>query len=198
MSFWDQRYAEPEMAYGDQPNDFLRAVADRIPPGPVLCIAEGQGRNAVWLAQRGHAVTALDASPVGMARAQELARARGVTLDTVVADLSTWEGPVGHWAAVIATSAHLPPTVRARVHGLIPAWLRPGGVLVLEAYRPDQLRYGTGGPPDVQMLYSADLLRQDFAGMEFLHLQEVDREVIEGRYHNGMAAVTQCLARRIS
>ena len=197
MNFWDQRYAEPDLAYGDQPNDFLRAVADHIPPGPVLCIAEGQGRNAVWLAQRGHAVTALDASPVGMARAQELAQSRGVTLETVVADLSTWEGPADRWSAVIATSAHLPPPVRARVHGLIPSWLRFGGVLILEAYRPDQLRYGTGGPQDTQMLYSAALLRQDFAGMEFLHLQEIDREVIEGRYHNGMAAVVQCLARRI-
>ena len=196
MSFWDQRYAEPELAYGDQPNDFLRAVAHHLPPGPALCLAEGQGRNAVWLAQRGHAVTALDASPVGMARAHELAVARGVQIDTVVADLATWEGVAGGWSVIVATSAHLPPPIRARVHGLISTWLRPGGVLVLEAYRPDQLRYGTGGPPDVQMLYSAELLRQDLAGLEFLQLQEVDREVHEGRYHNGMAAVVQCLARK--
>ncbi len=196
MSFWDERFAEPELAYGDQPNDWLREVAARLPPGPVLCLAEGQGRNAVWLATLGRAVTAVDASPVGLARARELAASRGVAIETVVADLATWEGPDAHWAGIVSIFGHLPPPVRTRVHGAVARWLRPGGVLVLEAYRPEQLAHGTGGPRDLAMLYSAEQLAADFTDLEILHLAAADREVREGRYHTGPAAVVQLLARR--
>ncbi|MDP2309860.1 MAG: class I SAM-dependent methyltransferase [Pseudomonadota bacterium] len=193
---WDQRYAEPELAYGSEPNDFLRAMAVHIPPGPVLCLAEGQGRNAVWLAEQGREVTALDASPVGMERARDLARVRGVPLETTVADLATWEGPLGHWAGIVAIFAHFPAPVRERVHRAIPGWLRPGGVLIVEAYRPEQLDRGTGGPRDPKLLYSVEQLGIDFGGLAIERLEPVDRDVHEGRYHTGSGAVVQCLARR--
>jgi SAM-dependent methyltransferase len=196
MSFWDQRFAEPELAYGTEPNDFLREVAGRIPPGPVLCLAEGQGRNAVFLAGLGHEVTALDQSAVGLARARELAQQRGVAIETVQADLAVWDGPRDHWAAVVVIFGHLPPPIRARVHGLIPVWLRPGGVLVMEAYRPEQLGRGTGGPPEASMLYSPDLLRADFPSLRIDRLEAVERDVIEGKYHTGRAATVQLLATR--
>ncbi len=193
---WDQRYADPELAYGAEPNDFLRAMAAKIPTGPVLCLAEGQGRNAVWLAGLGHAVTAVDASAVGMGRARELAAERGVAIETVVADLATWDGPAEHWAGIVLIFAHFPPEVRARVHRAVAGWLRPGGVLILEAYRPEQLQHGTGGPPDTRLLYDVDMLREDFAGLQIEQLGVADRQVVEGRFHTGLGAVVQCLGRR--
>lgn len=196
MSMWDERFAEPELAYGEEPNDWLREAAAHIPAGPVLCLCEGQGRNAVWLASQGREVTAVDASAVGLARARELAARRGVTIQTVVADLGTWEGRADHWAGIVSIFGHLPPPVRARVHGAVARWLRPGGVFVLEAYRPEQLAHGTGGPKDVAWLYTPDQLAGDLEGLSIERLAAVDREVVEGRYHTGMAAVVQVLARR--
>ncbi|MDP2316390.1 MAG: class I SAM-dependent methyltransferase [Pseudomonadota bacterium] len=196
MNPWDLRYGEPEPAYGYEPNEFLRAMAEKIPPGPVLCLAEGQGRNAVWLASQGWEVTAIDASSVGMESARRLARARGVLIETIVADLSTWEGPHGHWAGIVAIFGHFPAPVRERVHRAIPSWLRPGGVLLLEAYRPEQLQHGIGGPPDLRLLYTLEQLAADFAELEIERLEAVDREVREGRYHTGSGAVVQLVARR--
>jgi SAM-dependent methyltransferase len=194
--FWDARYAEPALAYGDQPNDFVREVADRIPPGPVLCLAEGQGRNAVFLAERGHAVTAVDQSAVGLERARALAASRGVHIETVVADLADWTIPAAPWSAVVLIFAHLPPPLRARVHGAAAAALAPGGVVVLEAYGPDQLRFGTGGPPVPELLFTTEQLEADFAGLTPELSVALEREIHEGQYHHGPSAVVRLLARK--
>ncbi|MCB9680567.1 MAG: class I SAM-dependent methyltransferase [Alphaproteobacteria bacterium] len=194
--FWDERYAEADYAYGTAPNDFLVSVADRIPRGPVLCLAEGQGRNAVWLAARGHDVTAVDQSPVGMARAAELAAARGVPLHTVVADLAELPIAAGAWSGIVSISAHVPPPVRRAVHAAVVQGLAPGGVFVLEAYTPAQVGRGTGGPPVAELTMTLEGLRAELAGLTFLHAVETEREVREGRYHSGMAAVVQVLARK--
>lgn len=192
MSFWDERFAEPELACGAEPNDWLLECASRI-ASPVLCLAEEQGRNAVWLAEHGHRVTALDLSSVGLRRAHELAESRGVHIETIHADLADWDGPRGG-GAVVAIFAHLHPQIRRRAHRAVASWLRPGGVLVLEAYRPEQLALGTGGPGDAALLYTAVDLAADFEVLEIEHLREAERDVQEGRYHSGRAAVVQVLA----
>jgi SAM-dependent methyltransferase len=193
---WDARYSEPGYAYGTAPNDFLREMAGRIPPGPVLCLAEGEGRNAVFLAGLGHAVTAVDASSVGLAKAATLARARAVGLETVHADLADFAIKEGAWAGIVTVFAHLPPALRARLHTAVVKGLRPGGVYLLEAYTPEQLAFGTGGPPDVELLMTADALRRELAGLELEVCREVERDVVEGRFHSGRAAVVQVLGRR--
>jgi SAM-dependent methyltransferase len=194
--FWDERFAEAGWAYGDEPNDFVRESAPRIPSGPVLCLAEGQGRNAVHLAALGHAVTAMDQSAVGMERARELARERGVSLTTVVADLAEFVIEPGRWQGIVSVFAHLPPVLRRRVHAVVTAGLAPGGVFVLEAYAPRQLEFRTGGPDDPERLAPVETLRDELPGLEFEVAREVERDVVEGRYHVGRAATVQILARR--
>ncbi len=194
--FWDQRFAEEGYAYGDQPNDFVRASAARIPAGPVLCLAEGQGRNAVFLAQQGHAVTAMDQSPVGLARAAALARARGVGITTVVADLADFAIAPGAWSGIVSVFVHLAPALRRDVHRRAVAGLAPGGVFVFEAYGPRQLEFRTGGPEDPERLAPVATLVDELAGLEFDVAHEIERDVIEGRYHTGRASTVQILARR--
>ena len=194
--FWERRYAEPAYAYGTEPNGFLVEVADRIPPGPVLCLAEGEGRNAVWLAGRGHAVTAVDASAAGLAKAAALARTRAVRIETIAADLASFTIEPGAWSGIVAIFAHLPPQLRRSVHRAAAQGLAPGGVFVLEAFTPRQLALGTGGPQKPELLYTLDELREDLAGLELEIGREIERDVVEGRYHTGRAAVVQVLARR--
>ena len=196
--FWDARYREPELAYGDAPNDFLVSVAEQLPErGRVLCLAEGQGRNAVWLAACGHRVFAVDQSVVGLARAQSLASARGVTIDTEVADLADIDPGAAEWDAVVSVFAHTPADVRRALHARVVRALRPGGAFVLEAYTPEQTARDTGGPSgdaarDITM--TADGLRAELDGLRFEILRETERAVHEGPYHTGAAAVVQVLA----
>ncbi len=194
--FWERRYSEPAYAYGTEPNGFLVEVADRIPPGPVLCLAEGEGRNAAWLAGRGYAVTAVDASAAGLAKATALAGTRGVNIETVAADLAAFTITPGTWSGVVAIFAHLPPTLRRKVHRAAAEGLSAGGVFVLEAFTPRQIQYGTGGPKQLEMLYTLEMLREDLQGLELEICREVERDVVEGLYHTGRAAVVQTLARR--
>lgn len=193
---WDRRYAGEAYAFGTEPNDFLVEVAPLIPAGPVLCLAEGEGRNAVWLAGRGHDVTAVDASTVGIAKAEALARQRGVKIATVAADLSEYAIEPGFWAGVVAIFAHLPPALRRAVHRSVAAGLAPGGVFVLEAFTPAQIAFGTGGPSQPELLYRLADLRDDLAGLEIVIGRELEREILEGVYHTGRSAVVQVLARR--
>lgn len=193
---WDRRYAGEAYAFGTEPNDFLVEAAPLIPAGPVLCLAEGEGRNAVWLAARGHEVTAVDASPVGIAKAEALARTRGVGIATVAADLADFRIAPGAWAGIVAIFAHLPPAVRRAVHRAAAAGLVPGGVFILEAYTPAQAAHGTGGPSQPELLYRLAELRLDLTGLEFVVGREVERDVLEGTLHTGRSAVVQVLARR--
>jgi SAM-dependent methyltransferase len=194
--FWDQRYAVNDFVFGTEPNEFLRQVAEHIPPGPVLCLAEGEGRNAVFLAERGHAVTAVDQSDVGMRKAAALAATRGVPLTTVVGDLTDYDIPAGAWAGIVVIFMHLPPELRNDVLTRAVEGLRPGGVIVLECYTPAQLAYNTGGPKNQDLLPTLTDLRIELGGLEFLIAQEIERDVIEGGGHTGRGAVVQVLARR--
>ena len=193
---WDERYAGPGYAYGLEPNDFLVSVAGHLPPGPVLSLAEGEGRNALFLAGRGHDVLAVDQSAVGLAKARQRARELGLPLQTRQADLGEFVIEPGAWAGVVSIFCHLPRALRERVHAAVVHGLRPGGVLVLEAYTPRQLGRGTGGPASADFLMSLDDLTRELAGLEFLHAVELERDVHEGSFHTGRAAVVQVLARK--
>lgn len=197
MPDWDARYAEPGWAFGTEPNDFLREHAHELPAGSrVLCLAEGEGRNAVWLAQQGFEVTGIDIASVGLEKAQRLATERGVKLVTQVADLATFEFGDSAWGGIVSIFAHVPPDVRRRVHAQVLRALEPGGVLLLEAYRPQQLERGTGGPPDDARMLDLERLRPELGSLEWRLAREVERDVIEGRYHTGRASTVQLVARR--
>lgn len=193
---WDARYAADEYVYGTLPNDFLVSRVAALPRGRVLCLGEGEGRNAAWLAQQGFEAHAVDSSSVGLEKARRLARARGVSVETTVADLAGWDAGEARWDAIVSIFCHLPPAVRARVHGRIASWLRPGGVFLLEAYTPDQLALATGGPPVAEMMMTLEGLRAELAGLAIEHGVETVRRVVEGRLHHGEGAVVQVLARK--
>jgi SAM-dependent methyltransferase len=198
-TMWNERYSVPFTAYGTDPNDFLREVGGRIPDGPVLCLAEGEGRNAVFLATLGHAVTAVDLSEVGLANAQRLAAERGVAITTEVADLASYDLGESRWAGIVSIWAHVPAAVRSRLHAASVRALRPGGALVLEAYTPRQLeRPGMGGPPTADLLMTPEVLRDELAGLRFELCEEIDREIAEGRYHRGPSATVQVLAFKVA
>ncbi len=193
---WDERYAGDDYAYGTGPNDFLVDQAVCIAPGPVLCLAEGEGRNAVWLAEQGHAVTAVDSSCVGLAKAQRLATERGVRIETLCSDLAQYEIVPGVWSVIVSIFAHVPPDLRRLVHRRVVDGLRPGGVLILEAYTPEQLRFGTGGPPVAEMNMDLASLEAELAGLNFELARELERDVFEGQYHFGRGHVVQLVARK--
>lgn len=191
---WDERYAGDDYAYGTEPNAFLASVSSWIPRGRVLCLAEGEGRNAVYLAERGYDVTAVDASAVGLEKANRLAADRGVSIETVREDLASYGIEPGAWQGIVSIWAHLPPQLRARVHAGVVRGLAMGGVFVLEAYSPAQLEYGTGGPPVRELLVEPGALREELAGLDLEIARETVREVHEGRLHHGPGAVVQVVA----
>ncbi len=193
---WDRRYAGDGYAYGTEPNDFLVSMADSLPVGNVLCLGEGEGRNATWLAGRGNDVTAVDVSAVGLRKARDLAGERGVEIVTVHADLADFEIAPNTWDAIVSIFCHMRSEVRRGVHRRCVAGLRPGGVMLLEAYTPEQLTLKTGGPPTTDMMMDRQSLTLELDGLEFLHLRECIREVHEGEHHNGRGAVVQVLARK--
>lgn len=192
---WDQRYAAADFAYGTEPNDFLREMADRLPRGRILCLAEGQGRNAVFLAGRGDQVTAVDSSAVGLARAQELASSRGVEIRTVHADLADHELGEG-WDAIVCIFGHFPPALRADVLRRSVRSLRPGGAFLMEAYSTEQLGRSTGGPQVRDLLYDLEEVKADLAGLDLEIARQVEREVHEGAHHSGPASTLQILGIR--
>lgn len=194
--FWDARYGEAGYAYGSESNDFLREQATRLPLGDALCLAEGEGRNGVYLAELGHRVTVQDLSPIGLEKAQQLARARGVAIDTLCGDLRDFRPAAESTDLVVAIWMHLPPALRADVLGRAMTALRPGGHLILEAYSPRQLALGTGGPPTADLLVEPAQLQAELAGLELLVLNERERLVHEGPYHQGTSAVVQAVGHK--
>ncbi len=193
---WDKRYSDESYAYGKKPNDFLYQNASSLPVGSTLCLGEGEGRNAVFLAGLGHEVTALDSSSVGLKKAEKLATEAGVTISTVHADLNDYVLEAGRWDTIVSIFCHLPAPLRRKVHAQVKAALRPGGMFILEAYTPEQLEYGTGGPPSKEMMMDRVSLKEELAGLDSIHLVETVREVHEGEFHNGTGTVVQLIAVR--
>ena len=195
---WNARFAGETYFFGKEPNGFLVEQAALLPKkGRALAVADGEGRNGVWLAGRGLDVLSIDFSPVALAKAQKLAAERGVALETGEVDLATWHWPALAFDLVVAIFIQCaPPPLRDRIFAGLKRALRRGGVLLLQGYRPKQLDYKTGGPPLVENLYTEELLRTAFADLDILELRSHDDAIHEGRGHDGMSALIDLVARK--
>lgn len=197
QKMWDERFSQHQPVYGETPNAFLAEQSSRFQRGMKLLVpGDGYGRNGIWLAQQGFQVHTVDLSPVGVDRARKSAQAAGVSLAMEQADLSTWNWPVEEYDGVFSIFLHLPPEVRAKVHASMLRALKPGGLLILQNFSPAQLKYSSGGPKQVELLYSAAMLRQDFAPTVPLELEEKEIHINEGHMHSGLAAVVQAVLRK--
>lgn len=195
--FWDARFGGDDFFYGTEPCPFLVAQAGHLPPGGrVLLPGDGEGRHGTWLARRGLSVLSVDSSAVGLEKARRLAVERAVSIDTEHADLTRWPWPMAAFDGIVSLFLHFAEPDRARIHADMKAALRLGGVLILEAFRPMQLAFGTGGPRDPALLYTAQDLRADFADMEILSLAEVICALDAGTAHRGTGATVRLVARK--
>ena len=193
MNMWDERYSTNPYYYGRMPNDFVVSSVGYIPKGKVLCLAEGEGRNSVFLARSGYDVTGVDFSDAAITNARNLANQNKVQVEYIQADLGHFDIGEAKWDGIVSIFCHLPSVLRSDVLKRAVKGLKKGGVLVLESYSPRQLELGTGGPKDPDLLVSWEALKQDLKGLEFLIGHETQRIVFEGIGHNGPSAVTQAV-----
>jgi SAM-dependent methyltransferase len=183
--------------YGTKPNDFLVEAVEGLPVGRALCLADGEGHNGVYLAELGHEVTSVDLTQSGMDKAARLAADRGVELTTVVCDLADYDLGEGRWDLIVSIFAHTPPDLRAAIHANVARALTADGRFVLEAYTPDKVGRGTGGPPIPELTMTLDGLRTELVDIEFLRGEELVRSVIEGPGHTVDGAVVQVVGRPV-
>lgn len=196
-NIWHQRFSDDEYFYGTAPNDFLVEASSYLPEhAELISLGEGEGRNAVFLAEQGHHVCAVDMALSGLEKAAKLARERGVVLQTVHADLTNYSFAAEAWDAVINIFCHMHQTERPAFHQQIQATLKSGGLFIFECYSTKQPQYQTGGPAKIELLYTVEELQRDFVAMDILHLAELEREVHEGQGHTGLASVVQLIARK--
>jgi len=196
--FWDTRYATDDYIFGTAPNVFLASQAALIQPDMrALAIADGEGRNGVWLAEHGARVHAIDFSAAALEKARRLASERGVMLEIEQADVLDWTWPEEAYDLVAAIFIQFaPPPGRDRIIAGIRRTLKPGGLLILQGYTPKQIEFATGGPPHAVNMYTADLLREWFGDWEMLHLAEHESFISEGTHHHGMSALVDLVARK--
>lgn len=196
---WEGRFSAPGYLFGTEPNAFLARHADKLKPGmKALSVADGDGRNGVWLAQQGLEVHTVDFSPIALAKAEALAAERGVTIRTEQVDLlAGWDWPVEAYDVIVGIFFQFaPPPQRALIFNGIRQALRPGGLLLIEGYGPKQLEYGTGGPKKLDQLYTKELLLEFFGDFKELAIEEYDAEVDEGEGHVGMSALVDLIGRK--
>lgn len=198
--FWNERFsaAGEDFLFGTAPTRFLALHSFLLGEGAtVLSVADGEGRNSIWMAEQGLDVTAVEISPIAVEKARRLAAGRGAAVNFVVADMLAWEWPESSYDLVVAMFIQFASPAEREVlfRGMQQA-LKPGGLLLLHGYTPRQLEYRTGGPGAVDNLYTADMLRQSFAGMEIEELREYDVELAEGQAHRGLSALIDLVARK--
>jgi len=196
---WNERYSKPGFLFGTDPAQFLVEQQDYLQRGKTaLCIADGEGRNSVFMAEKGMKVTAQDASEVAIDKARGLAAARGANVAYRLGDLRDFDWDETQYDLVAGIFIQFAePDFRDAIFEGMKRALVPGGILLLHGYRPRQLEYGTGGPPCAENMYTVDLLRDAFSDMEILRLEAYDREVQEGCGHSGMSALIDLVARKI-
>ena len=194
-ALWNERYAQKEFVYGRQPNEFLKNYIDNYSPGSILLPAEGEGRNAVYAARKGWQVYALDYSIEGQKKALEWANQNKVSINYELADLTEWKSQQ-KFDAIALIYAHFPTHKRIQVHQKIINSLKPGGTIILEAFSKKQIEFDSGGPKDPEMLFSTELLKEDFKSLQIDFLQERLIELNEGRFHLGEASIVRLIAGR--
>jgi cyclopropane fatty-acyl-phospholipid synthase-like methyltransferase len=197
-SVWDERYAGDEYLFGTEPNAFLQSQQAVLKQGAdCLAVADGEGRNGVWLAQQGLRVLSVEASAVALNKAKKLAQQRGVAIDFELADLLQWDWGESRFDVVVAIFIQFTgPVQREQMFANIKRCLKPGGLLLLQGYTPRQLEYKTGGPSQEENLYTESLLRNAFSDWEILHLREHDDFISEGAGHSGMSALIDMVAKK--
>lgn len=198
---WNTRYGTTdELLFGEEPNGFLRSQQGLLRPGMhALAVADGEARNGVWLAEQGLEVLSIDVSEMAHEKAARLAISRGVSIDLRLADALEWEWPAEKFDLVVAIFIQFAgPEERKVLFSGMKKALKKGGILLLEGYRPEQIGYGTGGPPFVENLYTEEMLRHAFSDFQILRLDSYDAEIHEGRAHSGMSALIDMVAQRIT
>jgi len=194
---WDQRFASPHYLYGQAPNAFLADMARHLPAdAQVFLPGDGEGRNAAHLAGLGHQVLSVDRSMVGLQKARKLAESLGHTIQTEQADLTLWNWPQQRFDAIFSIFLHLPSAQRGHVHARMVDALKPGGLLVLEAFRTEQITLSSGGPKDADLLYTVADLRADFAALRDVQVEAVEALLDEGPLHQGQAALVRVVGRK--
>ncbi len=195
---WDKRYAEPGFLFGSAPNAFLKQHAHLLHAGEkALAIADGEGRNGVFLAEQGLDVLSVDFSPLAQEKARKLAKERGVTLRIEQVDILDWDWPPAAFDVVVAIFFQFTgPAGRDKIFAGIKKALKPGGLLLLEGYGPKQLEYKTGGPGQIENLYTRALLENDFADFSSIEVREYDATLTEGARHSGLSALVDLVGRK--
>jgi cyclopropane fatty-acyl-phospholipid synthase-like methyltransferase len=198
FAHWQQRFAGPDYLFGTEPNAFLKTHAHLLKKGQkALAIADGEGRNGVFLAEQGLDVLSVDISPRGQEKARKLAQKRGVTVRFELADLGNWAWPQAEFDVVAAIFFQFTgPAGRDKIFAGIKKTLKPGGLLLLEGYGPKQLEYKTGGPPHLENLYTRELLEQAFGDFSSLEVRAYDAVIEEGARHSGMSALVDLVGRK--
>lgn len=186
---WDDRYGTEEYAYGIQPNQYFKQQLGNVKGKKILFPAEGEGRNAVYAAIKGHKVSAFDPSTEGKNKALLLAEDNKVSIEYMNRGYEDVQYPVNYFDAIVLIFAHMPPEKRTPWHQKLITFLKPGGLIIIEGFSKEQLKYGTGGPPVEAMLFSKEELKHDFARMKIVSLEKEVRDLDEGIYHQGQAAV---------
>jgi SAM-dependent methyltransferase len=193
---WDDRYSSPEFIYGTQPNAFLREELASLAPGKALFVFEGEGRNAVYAASLGWDVHCFDGSAVARSKAQLWAQQNHVELHYDVADAASYAFPSTTYDLVVLIFAHMPPELRSSLHAKCAHALKPGGKLLLEGFRPEQIPLTSGGPKDPAWLYTPEMLEADFADLSGLSVQVAQPVLDEGPLHQGPAATLRAVGIR--
>jgi SAM-dependent methyltransferase len=197
QQFWDERFGAADYLYGTEPNRYFQEKLEMLVPGHMLLPAEGEGRNAVYASKKGWHVMALDLSEVGREKALKLAQAQGVTIQYELADLREFNPKEESWDAIGLLYAHFPPEFRAKTHRRLIKALRPGGHLILEAFHPNQLGRPSGGPKSLEMLYTIEMLLEDFEGMDVVTAETASVELSEGPGHSGAAEVVRLFLQKL-
>ena len=195
---WDERFATEEYVYGTEPAGFLRAQEPFLRPGlRALAVADGEGRNSVYMAGRGLEVTAMDGSAVALHKARRLAKARGVDVTFQHADITCYDWPDAAYDLVVAIFIQfMDPSTRTQAFDGMTRALKPGGHLLLHGYRPEQVALGTGGPANPDFMYTEPQLRADFNGLEVVRLESYEKEIHEGAGHSGLSALIDLVMRK--
>ncbi len=193
-NFWDERYCNQEYIYGKTPNIFFAEQLKTLIPGEILLPCEGEGRNAVFAAIKGWKVRAFDTSEAGKIKADKLALENNVNIDYLIDDAVTVQYPPNSFNTIAFIYTHFAPAIRKKIHQKAITWLKPGGKILLEVFNPKQLQNNSGGPKDIAMLYTEEMLRDDFEGLTIDLLEPSTIELNEGKHHTGKADIIQFVA----